>query len=116
MDWRGCGGSGGQMRRLLAFTVLLALGGAGSVRAQDAAPPQTPTPAIVTTGEATVRRAPDQAFVTIAVETRGRTSRDAQQQNAEAMTSVHQRISSAGVAKDAVRTIGYSIQQEFDYA
>jgi uncharacterized protein YggE len=72
-------------------------------------------PSIVTSGEAIVRRAPDQAFVTLAVETRARAPRDAQRQNAEAMTAVQQRIAAAGVDKDAVRTIGYSIQQEFDY-
>src|SRR6478735_1628327 len=114
MDWRDYGRSGGEMRTLLAVTVLIALGWAASARAQDA--PQTQTPAIVTTGEATVRRAPDQAFVTIAVETRGKTSREAQQQNADAMTSVQQRIALSGLGKDAVRTTGYSIQQEFDYA
>ena len=62
-----------------------------------------------------VRRAPDQAFVTVSVESRARNPRDAQRQNAEAMTAVQQRIAAAGVPKDAVRTLGYNIQQEFDY-
>jgi uncharacterized protein YggE len=82
--------------------------------AQDAAPLQAPS--VVTTGEGVVRRAPDQAFVSVAVETRARTSRDALQQNAQAMTSVQQRIAAAGIATDAVRTTGYSIQPEFDFA
>jgi uncharacterized protein YggE len=82
--------------------------------AQDASIPQVPT--IVTRGEGIVRRAPDQAFVTIAVETRARLPRDAQQQNAEAMNAVQQRVARAGIAKDAVRTTGYSIEQEFDFA
>ena len=73
------------------------------------------TPSIVTTGEAVVRRAPDQAFVTVSVESRARNPRDAQRQNAETMTAVQQRIAAAGVPKDAVRTLGYNIQQEFDY-
>ena len=104
------------MRTLLAVTVLIAMGWAASARAQDA--PQTQTPAIVTTGEATVRRAPDQAFVTIAGrDPRAKTSREAQQQNTDAMTvgaAADRAI--AACAKDAVRTTGYSIQQEFDYA
>jgi uncharacterized protein YggE len=62
-----------------------------------------------------VRRAPDQAFVTVSVESRARNPRDAQRQNAETMTAVQQRIAAAGVPKDAVRTLGYHIQQEFDY-
>lgn len=81
--------------------------------AQDAAPA---VPSIVTTGDATVRRAPDQAFVTVAVETRARSPRDAQQQNAAAMTAVQQRLTDSGIARDAVRTTGYFIQQEFDYS
>jgi uncharacterized protein YggE len=72
-------------------------------------------PSIVTTGEARVLRAPDQAFVTVAVESRSKNPRDAQRQNAETMTAVQQRLAASGVAKEAVRTLGYSIQQEFDY-
>lgn len=80
-------------------------------RAQDAS-----LPVIVTTGEASVRRAPDQALVTVSVETRARQPRDAQRQNAEAMTAVQQKVADIGIPKDAIRTTGYSIQQEFDYA
>lgn len=94
---------------LLLMTFLTAAPGL----AQDAAAPQIPS--IVTTGEAVIRRAPDQAFVTVAVEARAKNPRDAQRQNAEAMTAVQQRIADAGIAKDAVRTTGYSIQQEFDF-
>ncbi len=85
----------------------------GAAAGQDGTPP---TPSILTTGDATVRRAPDEAFVTVAVETRARSPRDAQRLNADAMTAVQQRLVDAGVAKTAVRTTGYFIQQEFDYA
>jgi uncharacterized protein YggE len=81
--------------------------------AQEPTVPQPPV--IVTTGEATVTRAPDVAFVGVAVETRAKSPRDAQRQNAAAMAAVHQRIAGAGIAKDAVRTIGYDVQQEFDF-
>jgi len=80
--------------------------------AQDAAPQP---PSIVTTGEAIVRRAPDLAYVTVAVESRARNPRDAQKQNAESMTAAQQRIAATGIAKDAVRTLGYTIEQEFDF-
>lgn len=99
-----------------AALVVFVLGLTPALHAQDSsalAASQVPT--IVTMGEATVRRAPDQAFVTIAVETRAKTPREAQQQNAQAMTSVQQRLGAIGIPKDAVRTTGYSIQQEFDY-
>lgn len=109
--------SGEQMQRLAAFILMAGLTGPSPVLGQDTPGLQVPPiPTIVTTGEATIRRAPDQAFVTVAVETRARTPREAQQQNADAMTSVQQRISGAGIPRDAVRTTGYTIQQEFDFA
>jgi uncharacterized protein YggE len=77
-------------------------------------PPRTDEPTISTTGEAIVRRAPDRAFVTAAVESRARDPRDAQRQNAAAMTSVQQRLAAAGIPTDAIRTLGYSIHQEVD--
>ncbi len=103
------------MHGLIAAALALALVGVGraSVSAQDVATPMTPS--IVTTGDAVVRRAADQAFVTVSVESRARNPRDAQRQNADTMTAVQQRIAAAGVPKDAVRTLGYHIQQEFDY-
>ena len=73
-------------------------------------------PTVVTTGEAVVTVRPDRAFVTVAAETRSRNSADAQKQNAAAMTAVLQTVEKAGVPKDAVRTVGYALEPEFDYA
>jgi hypothetical protein len=102
-------------RTILAATAAIALSAPASAAGQTPEP-QTPTvPTIVTTGEAVVRRAPDQAFISVAVETRARNPRDAQQQNAQAMTAVQEKLAAAGLPKDAVRTIGYRVQQEFDY-
>jgi uncharacterized protein YggE len=83
--------------------------------AQDAPPPGSLTPSIVTSGEAVLRRPADQAFVVAAVESRARNPRDAQQQNATGMSAVQQRLMTLGVARDAIRTLGYTIQQEFDF-
>ena len=91
--------------------VLVLLGAPAS--AQTPAAPTEPT--IVTTGEAIVRRAPDRAFVTAAVETRAKDPKDAQQKNAAIMTTVQQRLESAGVPRDAIRTLGYTISQEVDW-
>ncbi len=105
------------MTRLRAGLMLMAaLLCAPRVRAQEPVVPVPQGPSVVTTGDATVRLAPDQAFVTLSVETRDNNPRTAQRQNAEAMSSVQQRIATAGIARDAVRTTGYSIQQEFDFA
>jgi uncharacterized protein YggE len=69
----------------------------------------------VTVGEAVVRRAPDRAFVTVSVETRAKSPREAQRLNAEAMTAVQQRLAQAQMAKESMRTTGYDLQQEFDF-
>jgi hypothetical protein len=83
-----------------------------AIAAQEPARPQEPV--VVTVGEAVVRRPPDRAFVTISVETRAKNPRDAQRQNADAMTAVQQRLAQARLGSDAIRTTGYNIQQEFD--
>lgn len=103
------------MRTLILSFWLLSL--AMPLAAQDASSSGNPAsvPSIVTTGEAIVRRAPDQAFVIAAVETRARTPRDAQQQNATTMTAMLQRVAASGVPKDAIRTLGYTIQQDVDF-
>jgi hypothetical protein len=97
---------------VIAFIALVAV--AAPARAQETPPPAT-TGQIVTTGEAIVRRAPDVAYLTLAVESRAKSPRDAQRQNADAMTAVQKRLIDAGIPKDAVRTVGYDIQQEFDF-
>lgn len=84
------------------------------VMAAAQTPPQEP-PVVVAQGEGVVRRAPDQALVRIGAESRARTPKEAQGANAEAMTAVQQRLTAAGVPKDAIRTVVVSLQQEFDY-
>src|SRR5947199_9290618 len=98
---------------LPALTLCLLLVSPASAQAPP--PPPIDFPSIVTIGEATVRRPPDRAFVTISVETRAKNPRDAQRLNAEAMTEVQQRLAAARVPKDAMRTTGYDLQQEFDF-
>ena len=73
-------------------------------------------PTIVTTGEAVVRRAPDVAYLTLAVESRANSPRDAQRQNADAMASVQKELAAAGIPKDALKTRGLWLEQEFDFA
>jgi uncharacterized protein YggE len=95
-----------------AFDPWGSLGIAATLSAQTPVDPQLPS--IVTNGEAVVRRAPDQAFVTAAVDTRARQPREAQRLNAEIMAAVQQKVVGAGIPKEAVRTLGYTIRQEVD--
>jgi uncharacterized protein YggE len=103
------------MYRLTCVLVVL---GCVVPRSAGAQPPQdvtTAVPTILTTGEAIVRRAPDQAWVTAAVESRAKTPGDAQRQNAAVMAAVQQRLIGAGVPKANLRTLGYTVQQDVDY-
>ena len=101
-----------------ALTLVIAFVAAAGAPAAQQPPPVAPAPlvpTVVTNGEAVVRRTPDRAYVTAAVETRARGPREAQQRNAATMTAVQQRIAAAGIAADAVRTLGYGIHQEVDF-
>lgn len=102
------------MSRAVAMLMLMSVAPAPIAVAQEPAPPVS-VATVVTSGEARITRAPDQAFVTLSVETRARVPRDAQRQNADSMTSVQQRLTQLGIPRDAVQTTGYSIQQEFDF-
>jgi uncharacterized protein len=97
------------MRGMIA-SVLLIVASSVPALAQDASAPNA-VPSIVTSGEAIVRRAADQAILSASVETRARSPRDAQRQNAELMAAVQKRLADAGIAADAVRTTGYTVQQ-----
>jgi uncharacterized protein YggE len=79
-------------------------------------PPSTSSePVVVVSGEGLVRAAPDQAFLTLAVESRNRNPKDAQAQNATAMSAVQQKLSGAGLAKDAIRTLSVQLDLESDW-
>ena len=98
------------MRRLILMLLVLAIP-SGAV-AQGAPAP----PSIVTRGQATLKRVPDQAWVQIAAETRASTPAEAQRLAAEAMTSVQTTLKKAGVAEDAMKTSGYSLQPDIDWS
>ena len=99
------------MRRALvaAGMVVASVAAAG---AQSTAPAP---PTVVVRGEGEVRAAPDVAFVTIGAEFRAATPKEAQGLSAKAMTAVKQRLLAAGVPKDAIRTLTYDLQAQFEF-
>ena len=104
------------MRRLLILLSAALLGIASSaVHAQAPPPPPPGPPVVVALGHATIERAPDRAFVTFSTETRGAKPDDVQKQNAAAMTRVQDAVARARVPADAVRTLGFNLQEEFDW-
>ena len=67
---------------------------------------------IVTRGQATVKRAPDRAWLTVSTEVRDAKPADARQKSADIMTTIQNALKTAGLPADAVRTTGYSITPE----
>ena len=70
---------------------------------------------VVMTGEGVVKAAPDQAWVTLATESRSKNPKEAQAANTQAMASVQQKLMAAGIPKDAIRTLSYDLQLESDW-
>jgi len=93
------------------MAIALTLACAAPAAAQD-----TLTNVIVVRGEAIVRRAPDVAMITVAVETRAPSPRDAQRQNGDRMTAVIKRMTDSGIVRESLRTIGVRLDQDFDFA
>src|SRR5262245_58603432 len=98
------------MRRPILVALLVA-GSAVPAFAQFA--PQTP--AIVTRGEADVKRAPDRAWLSISTETRDVAADVARTKSASAMVAVQDALKRAGVSADAIRTTGFSLAPEMEY-
>jgi uncharacterized protein YggE len=96
-------------RLAVAVLAVLSIGSLASAQTPPA------TPSIVTHGQATVKRAPDQAFVAIAVESRAVTPADAQRQAADAMASVMAALARTSLSTDAVKTTGYSLQPDIEW-
>lgn len=101
------------MIRLNTLPLIFLLLAPAATSAQQTAAPEPPV--VVTSGEGLVQAVPDRAWITIAAESRAGNPRDAQRRNAEAMTPVIDKLRAAGIPADAIRTIGYDLQQEWDY-
>ena len=102
------------MKQLVTFVFAILLACAAPSTAQQQTQPDLPV--VVTVGEGVIKRAPDRAWVTIAAESRAKTPAEAQKMNADAMNAVLQKIKGLGLAAEAIRTSGYDLEPEFDYA
>lgn len=103
------------MTRIGSF-VLLATMLPASLAAQTTAPAGAAPPVVVTHGEATVKKAPDRAWLTVATETRDPQAAEARRKNALAMTAVQTALRATGLATDAIRTTGYSLTQDIQWS
>jgi uncharacterized protein len=91
--------------------VMLCLAVPAAAQQPSAADP----PVIVTQGSGTVKQAPDRAWVTISAESRAKGPKEAQKMNADAMSSVLQKLKGTGLPDNAIQTSSYDLQPEFDY-
>ena len=102
--------------RYLATLLMLFLGSALVSAQQTAAPAPAPAePLVVVSGEGVVFAVPDRAWITITAESRAPSPREAQRLNAAAMRPVQEKLRAAGIPAEAIRTIGYDIQYEWDF-
>jgi uncharacterized protein YggE len=102
------------MRTSFLLVVLVAAPGVASAQPPPPGPP--PPPTVVVRGSGEVRAVPDMATIALGAEQQAKTPKEAQAAVAKAMTAVQQRITAAGVPKDAIRTTHYDVQPQFDYA
>src|SRR5688572_22045532 len=99
------------MRTIAVLAAILLVPGVAAAQQNNQQPP-----VIVTRGEAVQKRAPDQAWVSIAAESRAATAAQAQQANADAMRAVQAALAKSGLPADAVKTTGYSLQPDMEYS
>lgn len=99
-------------------TLVVAIVAAAAVALLPAAvAAQTPSAesVVVMAGEGIVKAPPDQAWVSIGAESRSRNPKEAQSQNAAAMSGVQDKLRAAGIPQDAIRTLSVDLQMESDW-
>ncbi|HEV2251345.1 MAG TPA: SIMPL domain-containing protein [Candidatus Limnocylindria bacterium] len=102
---------------LSALLITVAVGGRGAAATTLILPPNTGGPAagIVTTGDATVKRRPDIALITVGVTVQAATAADAQSQAADRVAKILARAKQLGVADADTKNGGYAIQPQYAY-
>lgn len=96
-------------RVLLAVFLLVPL-------AASAQQPLVPAePHVVTSGQGVVQAVPDRAWVSVGAESRASSAREAQRLNTAAMTPILEKLRAAGISGDAIKTVAYDVQYEWDF-
>ena len=103
------------MSRVTCLVLSLVFASISAASAQPGGRMPPPPPTITTTGEATVKRAPDRAFVSFASETRAPKPDEAQKRNAETMTRIQQALRKAKIPADAIRTTAFNLREDVDW-
>jgi len=96
-------------------TILLALALLLLVTYSPAPSQALPSAQIYVMGHGTVTLAPDEATITIAMETRAVTAAAAGTQNAARTRAIREALRRFGIASDSVTTSGYSVEPHIEY-
>lgn len=70
---------------------------------------------VVTQGEATVKRAPDQAWLSVATNTRDTKPDNARQKSAESMIAIQTTLRNTGLSAEAIQTTSYWLTPEMEW-
>ena len=62
-----------------------------------------------------MKLAPDQAWVTVGIETRAPKPQDAQKKAAVIMTAIQSQLKALGIPESAVRTVSFNLNADWDY-
>jgi uncharacterized protein YggE len=94
------------------MAVVLLIGTSAAEAQQQTTPVE---PVVVTSGQGIVFAVPDRAWITISAESRAPSPKEAQRVNAEAMRPVQDKLRAAGIPVEAIRTLAYDVQYEWDF-
>lgn len=100
-------------RTLGMMTAVLAL--AMPAAAQDMRRME-PERSVTTSGQASVRLAPDRAWVTVGIEARAQKPQEAQKQAADVMQRIQRQLEALGIPPEAIRTVSFNLQADWDYS
>jgi len=98
-----------------ALVLLVASVWAVPALAQPAMPATPAISVVVASGEHRIKVAPDQAWATVSLATRDARGAEARRLGAAAMTTITATLRKAGLDADAIQTVGFSLQPEYDF-
>jgi len=98
---------------LLVTSLTVSAGIAAPLTAQAVTPSAPATIEVSGSGEA--KATPDRALIYVGIQTRGRTAAIAGQENAKLATAVLDAVRVAGIARDQIGTMNYSVSPSYRY-
>lgn len=103
---------------LLALVLAVAAfaGWAPGPQGVEAAEETLNQPYVRVVGTGTVTAVPDEAVLTVGVQTRAATAEQAMKENGPKMQAVMEALKKQGIAASDMQTQGYSVQEEYDYS